>query len=165
MMQLLNFFLKDIDSVNIRKDPGSDVVLHYLLENVCFVFQMPAFFSYWIKLADYGTADSNAEKLGSPVTIDQFTTLENSPIEFLLEGDEAKQSYAADTFCFGLCMLHLFTGWYVVLWSDFSCITCSLYLLAVVVYSAPYEEILKDVRCPVELLKDLKLVWMVRISQ
>lgn len=44
-------------------------------------------------------------------------------------------------------------------------ITCSLYLLAVVVYSAPYEEILKDVRCPVELLKDLKLVWMVRISQ
>ncbi|CAI5720617.1 unnamed protein product [Peronospora effusa] len=135
-IKLLNFFLKDIGRANIRKDPGSDVVLHYLLEDVCFVCQMPASFSYWIKLADFGAADSNAETLGSPVTMDQFTTLENSPVEFLLEGDAAKQSYAADTFCLGLCVLHLFTG------------------------CAPYEEILEDVRCPIELLKDLKFIWM-----
>ncbi|CAI5717393.1 unnamed protein product [Peronospora effusa] len=135
-IKLLNFFLKKIGSANTHKGPGSDVVLHYRLENACFVFQMPASFSYWIKLGDYGTADSNTENLGSPVTMDQFTTLENSPVEFLLEGDAAKQSYAADTFCLGLCVLHLFTG------------------------CAPYEEILEDVRCPVELLKDLKFVWM-----
>ncbi|CAH0481431.1 unnamed protein product [Peronospora belbahrii] len=98
---LLNFFLKDIGRADLRKDPGSNIVLHYLLEDVCFVFQMPASFSYWVKLADFGAADSNPENLGSPVTIDQFTTLENTPVEFLLEGDAAKQSYAADTFLFG----------------------------------------------------------------
>ena len=113
-MQLLNFFLKDIGSSNVRKDLGSDIVLHYLLEDACFVLRMPASFSYWVKLADYGSADSNPENLGKSVTIDQFTTLENSPIEHLLEGDAAEQSYAADTFCLGLCMLHLFTGRYVM---------------------------------------------------
>ena len=114
-MQLLNFFLKDIGSSNVRKDLGSDIVLHYLLEDACFVLRMPASFSYWVKLADYGTADSNPEHLGKPVTIDQFTTLENAPIEYLLEGDEAEQSYAADAFCLGLCMLQLFAGRYAIL--------------------------------------------------
>ncbi|KAL3673832.1 hypothetical protein V7S43_001520 [Phytophthora oleae] len=135
-IKLLNFFLKDIGRANLNKAPGADVVLHYMLEDACFVLQMPASFSYWVKLADYGAADSNLDNLGKPVTIDQFATLENSPIEFLLEGDAAEQSYAADTFSLGLCLLHLFTG------------------------SAPYEEILEDVHCPEELLKDLKFVWM-----
>lgn len=111
-MQLLNFFLKDIGRANLRKEPGADVVLHYLLEDSCFVLQMPASFSYWVKLADYGAADSNLENVGKPVTIDQFATLENSPIEFLLEGNIAEQSFAADTFSLGLCLLHLFTGRY-----------------------------------------------------
>jgi hypothetical protein len=30
--------------------------------------------------------------------------------------------------------------------------------------SAPYEEILQDVYCPAELLKDLKAMWMVCAS-
>ncbi|GMF21388.1 unnamed protein product [Phytophthora lilii] len=107
---LLNFFLRDIGRANLSKAPGSDVILHYLLGDICFVLRMPASFSYWVKLADYGAADSNPENLGKPVTIDQFATLENSPIEFLLEGDAAEQSYAADTFSLGLCLLHLFTG-------------------------------------------------------
>ncbi|OWZ21743.1 Serine/threonine protein kinase [Phytophthora megakarya] len=132
-VKLLNFFLKDIGRSNISKDPGAGTVLHYFLEDTCFVLRMPSSFSYWVKLADYGAADSNPENLGKPVTMDQFTTLENSPIEFLLEGDAAEQSYAADTFSLAICLLHLFTG------------------------SAPYEEILEDVRCPSELLKDLKL--------
>ncbi|KAF1774215.1 Protein kinase-like domain [Phytophthora cactorum] len=106
--KLLNFFLKDIGRANLSKPQD---------------------------LADYGAADSNPDNLGKPVTIDQFATLENSPIEFLLEGDAAEQSYAADTFSLGLCLLHLFTG------------------------SAPYEEILQDVHCPSELLKDLKALW------
>lgn len=135
-VKLLNFFLKDIGRPDTGKGQGSDVVLHFMLETACFVLQIPSSFSYWVKLADYGAADSNLENLGKPVTIDQFTTLENSPIEFLLEGDAALQSYAADTFSLGLCMLHLFTG------------------------SAPYEEILEDVHCPKDLLKDLKAIWM-----
>ncbi|KAE8889031.1 hypothetical protein PF005_g18459 [Phytophthora fragariae] len=135
-IKLLNFFLKDIGRANLRKEPGADVVLHYLLEDSCFVLQMPASFSYWVKLADYGAADSNLENVGKPVTIYQFATLENSPIEFLLEGNIAEQSFAADTFSLGLCLLHLFTG------------------------SAPYEEILENVLCPVDLLKDLKSIWM-----
>ncbi|KAF1794458.1 Protein kinase-like domain [Phytophthora cactorum] len=139
-IKLLNFFLKDIGRANLSKAPGCDVVLHYMLEDACFVLQMPASFSYWVKLADYGAADSNPDNLGKPVTIDQFATLENSPIEFLLEGDVAEQSYAADTFSLGLCLLHLFTG------------------------SAPYEEILQDVHCPSELLKDLKALWTVRVE-
>ncbi|RLN97665.1 hypothetical protein BBJ28_00011613 [Nothophytophthora sp. Chile5] len=138
-VQLLNFFLKDIGRAGSNKEEGADCVLHYLLEDACFELRMPASFSYWVKLADYGSADSNPENLDKPVTIDQFTTLENSPIEFLLEGDSARQSYAADTFSLGLCLLHLFSG------------------------SAPYEEILEDVRCPAALVKDLKAIWMVSV--
>lgn len=115
MTQLLNFLLKGIKRTIFHKDPKPDVILHYLFEDKCFVLQIPASFSYWVKLADYGTADSNPEHLGKPVTIDQFTTLENAPIEYLLEGDEAEQSYAADAFCLGLCMLQLFAGRYAIL--------------------------------------------------
>ncbi|RLN51447.1 hypothetical protein BBJ28_00011652 [Nothophytophthora sp. Chile5] len=113
--RLLNFFLKDIGRAGSNKKEGADFVLHYLLEDACFELRMPASFSYWVKLADYGSADSNPENLDKPVTIDQFTTLENSPIEFLLEGDSARQSYAADTFSLGLCLLHLFSGRYACL--------------------------------------------------
>ncbi|CAI5726983.1 unnamed protein product [Hyaloperonospora brassicae] len=135
-IKLLNFLLKGIKCTICHKDPKPDVVLHYLFEDKRFVLQIPASFSYWVKLADYGTADSNPEHLGKPVTIEQFTTLENAPIEYLLEGDEAEQSYAADTFCLGLCMLQLFAG------------------------SPPYEKILEDVHCPANLLKDLNSIWM-----
>ncbi|CEG48546.1 serine threonine protein kinase [Plasmopara halstedii] len=135
-IKLLNFFLKDIGRSEKMKDPGSDVVLHYMVESACFVLQMPASFSYWVKLADYGAADSNLESLGKAVTADHFTTLENSPVEYMLEGDAAVLSYASDTFSLGLCLLHLLSG------------------------RAPYEEILEDVKCPKDLLKDLKAVWM-----
>ncbi|KAI9995957.1 hypothetical protein PInf_013135 [Phytophthora infestans] len=114
-VKLLNFFLKDIRRAKLGDASGRDVVLHYIMEDFAF-----------------------PENLGKPVTIDQFATLENSPIEFLLEGDAAEQSYAADTFSLGLCLLHLFTG------------------------SAPYEETLEAVKCPAELLKDLKALWMSR---
>uniref|UniRef100_K3W6L9 Protein kinase domain-containing protein n=1 Tax=Globisporangium ultimum (strain ATCC 200006 / CBS 805.95 / DAOM BR144) TaxID=431595 RepID=K3W6L9_GLOUD len=136
-IKLLNFFLKDIDRERmLHKQPDEDMLLQYWVEDSAFDLQLPGPFSYWIKLADYGTADSNAESLGKPVALDQFTTLENTPIEFLLEGDAAVRSYGADTFALGLCLLHLLTG------------------------SAPYEEILDDVRCPLELLKDLDRIWM-----
>lgn len=65
----------------------------------------------------------------------QFTTLENTPPEFLLLGSFARQSYAADTFPLGLCLLHLLTGY------------------------APYEELLKDVHCPAYLVARLRRHW------
>lgn len=86
------------------------MTLQYFVEDKAFDLRLPVTFSYWIKLADYGTADSNVDSLGKPVALDQFTTLENSPVEFLLEGDAAVQSFASDTFSLGLCLLHLFTG-------------------------------------------------------
>ncbi|TMW60447.1 hypothetical protein Poli38472_000489 [Pythium oligandrum] len=135
-IKLLNFFLKDISRKSKKCAVDEALLLRYVVGEETFDVQMPATFSYWVKLADYGTADSNVEHLGKPVTLDQFTTLENTPIEFLLEGDAAQQSFAADTFSLGLCLLHLFTG------------------------SAPYEEVLESVRCPPALLQDLKRVWM-----
>lgn len=92
---------------------ASRTVVHYWVEQQCFELCLPADFSYWVKLADYGSADSSSENIGKRVTLDQFTTLENTPIEFLLEGDAAQQSFAADTFSLGLSLFHLFTGSYV----------------------------------------------------
>lgn len=65
----------------------------------------------------------------------QFTTLENSPPEFLLLGSAARQSYASDTFPLGLCFFHLLTGY------------------------APYEELLADVHCPTYLGDKLCAIW------
>lgn len=111
-LQLLNFFLKDISRPGLAtgSDDDDDVVLQYYVGATAFELRLPASFAYWIKMADYGTAESNAETLGKPVALDQFTTLENSPIEFLLAGDAAVQSFAGDTFSLGLSLLHLFTG-------------------------------------------------------
>jgi serine/threonine protein kinase len=50
-------------------------------------------------------------------------------------GSSCRQSYAADTFSLGLCFLHLLTG------------------------HEPYEELLKDVKCPVYLQELLAPHW------
>lgn len=88
-----------------------------------------------IKLADFGTSAIGSGGLGDPITVQQFTTLENTPPEFLLLGSAARQSYSADTFCVGLAMLHLLTG------------------------QDPYEELLKDVKCPKYLENALRKYW------
>jgi hypothetical protein len=67
--------------------------------------------------------------------IGNFTTLENTPADYLILGDSATQGYGHDCFGLGLCMLHLFTGY------------------------APYEEILCTVHCPPNLKKKLRNVW------
>lgn len=36
--------------------------------------------------------------------------MENTPIDFLVLGNTAKQNMAADMFALGLCLLHLATG-------------------------------------------------------
>jgi serine/threonine protein kinase len=65
----------------------------------------------------------------------QFTTLENTPPEYLFLGSYARESYSADTFCLGLSYLHLLAG------------------------EEPYEEHLRDVTCPPLLLGKLKKLW------
>lgn len=87
-----------------------------------------------VKLGDYGTADIDPDTLGKPISVDHFTTLENSPMEFLLHPD-APQSYEVDTFALGLSALHLFTG------------------------KSPYEEIMADVKCPDALFHALNKAW------
>ena len=83
----------------------------------------------------FGTADLCAENLGQPIGVEQFTTLENTPVEF--NGGEETQDFTADTFSLGLAVLHLFVG------------------------SAPYEE----VQCPDELFDALTAIWDQKTSK
>jgi serine/threonine protein kinase len=89
-----------------------------------------------VKLADYGTSETGAGGLGSPIRDVHFTTLENTAPELLALGSGAQQCFSsADSFALGLCMLHLFTG------------------------GGPYEETLSTVSCPPPLARDLMAVW------
>ena len=88
-----------------------------------------------VKLADFGTSVIGSGGLGDPISIQQFTTIENTPPEFLLLGSAARQSFSSDTFGLGLCFLHLLTG------------------------HEPYEELLREVRCPPYLKGLLRDIW------
>ena len=65
----------------------------------------------------------------------QFTTLENTPADYLFFGEAARQGSGHDNWGLGLSMLHLFTG------------------------NKPYEEIMEDVTCGEGLKAELKTVW------
>lgn len=128
-MKLLNIFVQDSEALT------GNVVLRYGLGSHMFALKMPAKNAVIAKLADYGTANVKAESNGQPATIAQFTTLENTPPDYMILGDQATQGHGHDTFGLGLCMLHLFTG------------------------NAPYEEILEDVKCPAGLKTKLRRIW------
>lgn len=127
-MKLLNIFLH---SPKTKRN----LVLRYGLGSHTFAVNMSAEHAYIAKVADYGTANIRPDSNGQPVTIAQFTTLENTPPDFMILGDLAKQGHAHDCFGLGLCMLHLFTG------------------------HAPYEEILEKVKCPPGFKKRLRNIW------
>jgi serine/threonine protein kinase len=127
-VKLLNVFLQ-----NIGREGG--VVLRYGLGSHVFALRMPSQHAYLAKLADFGTANIGSGSNGQPVTIAHFTTLENTPPDFMILGDEAKQGHEHDSFGLGLCMLHLFTGY------------------------RPYEEIMEEVKCPPILKKKLRNIW------
>jgi len=135
-VKLLNFFLQsaNVESRDSKMHPFT--ILRYGVGHYIFDLKMPTARAYIAKLADYGTADLQQDTHGNSVTLGQFTTLENSPPEQLILGDEAVQGFGHDLFGLGLCMLHLFTG------------------------DAPYEEILQDVVCPPTLKKKLKQIWL-----
>lgn len=134
-IKLLNFLLQSVNTNNVNEDDHPFTVLRYGVGSHVFNLRMPTSKAILTKLADYGTANVQPESNGQPVIISNFTTLENSPPEFLILGDEAKQGYGHDCFGLGLCMLHLFTG------------------------HAPYEEVLEDVICPPNFKRKLKSIW------
>ena len=88
-----------------------------------------------VKLADFGSSVVGMGGLGDPITVQQFTTLENAPPEYLLMGSRARQGFSADTFPLGLCFLHLLTG------------------------HEPYEILMQDVYCPPYLITRLQELW------
>lgn len=134
-VKLLNIFLQDANAERSDTVDSSFTVLRYGIGSHVFALRMPTKQALIAKLADYGTANVQAESEGQPVNLAQFTTLENTPPEFLILGDAATQGYGHDCFGLGLCVLHLFTG------------------------HAPYEEILEDVRCPPTLKEKLERIW------
>jgi serine/threonine protein kinase len=129
-VKLLNYFMTKLDAAD-----SSSVQARFAVDSSTFMLDMPADQAYFIKLADYGSANTEPSTLGCPITKDQFQTLENSAPEQMFHGNKALQAYAPDTFALGLCMLHLCTG------------------------KAPYEELLEEVICPKQLVKDLTRNW------
>jgi serine/threonine protein kinase len=129
-LKLLNVFVQDAKAVS-----SDHVVLRYGLGSHVFALKMSAMTAVIAKLADYGTANIKADSNGQPATIAQFTTLENTPPDYMILGDKAKQGHGHDAWGLGLCMLHLFTG------------------------HAPYEEILEEIKCPPGLKKKLRQIW------
>jgi len=134
-VKLLNFFLDDTNDVSICADEHPYTVLRYGLGSHIFNVRMKTASAVLAKLADFGTANVRADFNGQPVLIGNFTTLENTPPDYMILGDTATQGYGHDCFGLGLCMLHLFTG------------------------HAPYEEILDTVCCPPNLKKKMKSIW------
>jgi hypothetical protein len=129
-VKLLNIFLQRMPKKN-----GGNVILRYGLGEHIFALESAREDAIIAKLADYGTANVDCVTNGQNVTIAQFTTLENTPPDFLFLGDQARQGHGHDCFGLGLCMLHLFTG------------------------HAPYEEILEEVACPCNLKRELQRIW------
>ena len=128
-IKLLNIFMHRSEKAT------GNLVLRYGLGCHTFTLNLPSNQALIAKVADYGTANICPLSIGQPVTIAQFTTIENTPPDFFILGDHAKQGHGHDCFGLGLCMLHLFTG------------------------HAPYEEILESVQCPPGLKKKLRKIW------
>ena len=144
-IKLLNFFLcrpraaeASSSQTGIADTDGAacgEATLHYGVRGLQHRFHLPASMATMCRLADFGTSDISPATLGQPVGTRHFTTLENTPPDFLLLGCGARQDFQADAFALGLCWLHLLTG------------------------RAPYEEILEPLRCPTELCTALSAVW------
>ncbi|KAL7543093.1 hypothetical protein ACHAWF_007323 [Thalassiosira exigua] len=137
-IKLLNFLTQSARDSTIVESDHPHVVLRYGLGSRVFRLRMHPSSAHVAKLADYGTSVMRTDTDGHPVSIGQFTTLENSPPEFLILGNCARQGFGHDCFGLGLCMLHLFTG------------------------HGPYEEILDKVYCPENLKAKLRKIWRLR---
>jgi len=126
-VKLLNFLLKETDAKQLVYEVDD--------QKYVIALDMKKEPNFIAKLADFGTADVSSLSSTQKIGIDQFTTLENTPIEYLLLGDKSSQSFSADAFCLGLSMIHLYTG------------------------TSPYEEILKDVKAPRSFYSKVSSIW------
>lgn len=134
-VKLLNFLLQSAKDPTITDEEHPHVVLRYGIGSHVFRLRMHPSNALIAKLADYGTSLMRSDTDSQPISLGQFTTLENTPPEYLILGNAAEQGYGHDCFGLGLCVLHLFTG------------------------HGPYEEILDDVVCPVNLKLKLRKIW------
>lgn len=134
-IKLLNFLLQSAKDPTIAMEDHPHVVLRYGIGSHVFRLRMNPLAANIAKLADYGTSVMRTDTDGQPISLGQFTTLENTPPDFLILGNAAEQGYGHDCFGLGLCMLHLFTG------------------------HGPYEEILDEVVCPDNLKGKLRSIW------
>lgn len=79
-----------------------DVVrMHVHFGDVCFDLNLAAEKPVLVKLSDFGTSTIGSAALGDSISLQQYTTLENTPPEFLVMGNLARQAYSSDTFCLG----------------------------------------------------------------
>ena len=134
-VKLLNFFVQSALDESTPEHLHPHVVLRYGVGSSIFRLRMDPSTALIVKLADYGTSVLRNDSDGQPISIGQFTTFENTPPDYLILGNDAKQGYGHDCFGLGLSMLHLFTG------------------------HCPYEEIMKDVVCPDGLKTKLRKIW------
>lgn len=134
-VKLLNFFLQSALDPSIEVGSHPNVVLRYGVGSHVFRLRMDPNNAHIAKLADYGTSVLRSNADGQPVSLGQFTTLENTPPDYLILGNASEQGIGHDCFGLGLCMLHLFTG------------------------HGPYEEILDEVVCPDNFKAKLRKIW------
>jgi serine/threonine protein kinase len=138
-IKLLNFFAADgsglVDSAD-RRASQSPKDLRVAFGEHVYRIPMAQGETPLVKLADFGTSAIGSGSLGDPISVQQFTTLENTPIEFLVLGSRARQAFSADTFPLGLAFLHLLAG------------------------KDPYEELMSEVTCPPALAVALAQHWM-----
>ena len=133
-VKLLNFFLKKKLSLTNDEDEMVEIA-KYQYDDDEYIVEASRDYAYIVKLADYGTADTSIDTLNAPIDDTNFATLENTPPDFLLLGNQAVQTFAADTFALGLSAIHLLTG------------------------DLPYEEILEEVVCPPRLRREWTQIW------
>ena len=135
-VKLLNFFLRTPTPANVGNGNSQPTLtLHYGCLGAQYEFQVDPGSPSIACLADFGTSDISPANADQPIGVQHFTTLENTPPDFLLLGTRATQSGQADAFALGLCWLHLLTG------------------------RAPYEELLENLTCPADLRLALDEVW------
>jgi serine/threonine protein kinase len=131
-LKLLNVLVHGVP----KPRESGDVFWRYELESKTFVLDMKPECGYIAILADFGTSNMDRSTNGTPVSVGQFNTLENTPPDFLILGDDAKQGHSHDAFGLGLSMFHLFSG------------------------HAPYEQIMHSVKCPPQFKKKLAEIWV-----
>lgn len=125
-VKLLNYLLA-------AAPPGEDRTLRYAFGDRVFTLELQSTRNLIAKLADFGSS-TTLENEGT-VTPAHWTTVENAPPEFFVEGDAAPAGFGADTWALGLCVLHALVG------------------------AAPYEEAMAGVTAPRAWARSLTKEW------